>query len=344
MSFFTQPLQVSTLSLQGRVFIAPLAGITDQPFRRILQECGASLTFVEMVSATALTYDSQKTWDMMKRHEKEEILGLQIFGKNSYEISKSLNLCLEKEFNIYDINMGCPARKVVSAGCGSFLLQNPSLVRDILKNMRLQTKKPLSAKIRAGYTRDQENVELISQIVAEENFDLLTIHGRTRSEGYSLPVNIESIKKGVLSAKNVREIPIIANGDVFSWQDAHYMIENTKADGVMLARGILGNPWLIQEILQQTIENVTLQKWKELVFRHIFYQKEYYGNTEQAAILMRKQLLWYCTGFYGIKALRNKLNNILSLDEAQNLIEDFSSTLPLETIRIHQPHVLSQSI
>jgi tRNA-dihydrouridine synthase B len=238
--------------------------------------------------------------------------------------------------------MGCPARKVVSAGCGSFLLQKPSLVRDILREMRLQTSKPLSAKIRVGYTRDQENGEIIARMIAEENFDLLTIHGRTRSEGYNIPVNTESIYKSILSAKKVKEIPIIANGDVFSWQDALLMIEKTKADGVMLARGILGNPWLIQEILHQKTKEVTLQEWKDLVFKHISYQKEYYGNTEHTAILMRKQLLWYCTGFYGIKALRHKLNHILSLEEAQGLIEDFSNTLTLDTIRTTQPHVLSK--
>ena len=324
-----KPISIKSLKLKNRAILAPLAGVSDIPFRRICQEHGAALTFVEMLSAKAINYKNQKTFEMMARHKSESLLGVQLTGANQGDIESAVSTLNSMDFDIIDINMGCPVKKVTKSGCGSALLLDLKKMSHILERARASTNKPLSAKIRIGYSHDIKNVEESSGLITKHGLDMLTIHGRLRSDNYSVPCKHAEIRKGLKTSRNLsQDIVCIGNGDIFRYEDAAKMIENTDCDGVMVSRGALGNPWLFKELISGNTYNPRLYEWYDTVLNHIAYQKEYYGDTELAAILMRKHLLWYAKGFPGSKTLKTKLCHIKSIESAQAIIHSFYESLP----------------
>lgn len=333
-SFFNQPIQLGSLKLKNRVFLAPLAGVSDIPFRRIAQEMGAGLTYVEMLSATAISYKNKKTFDMMARHSSESILGVQVTGPDAEQVAHAVSVLDKQGFDTIDINMGCPVRKVVNAGCGSAILKDPERISQTVKLAREATTKPLSAKFRLGYTREHINVEETTNRVLSEQVDMFTIHGRTRSESYSTPCDLHGIQLSMqAAAKTPSKVIKVGNGDIFDFHFAEKMQQETGCDAIMISRGALGNPWIFKEILEGKSYQPTFSEWYEVLLRHIAYQEEHYGKTKISAILARKHLLWYTKGFPQSKALRDVLNKVEDLEQAKELLKDYAKKIAPHYIR-----------
>ena len=328
-NFFNQPIQIGNLSVKNRAFLAPLAGVSDIPFRRICQELGAGLTYVEMLSSVAIKYNSKRTFEMMDRHKSESILGVQVTGGNAEDVALAVGVLDKKGFDTIDINMGCPVRKVVNGGCGSAILKDPERISKTMALCRNTTKLPLSAKIRLGYTREDVNVlNSVSRII-NEAADMVTIHGRTRSESYSTPCDLSGIQSGLQVAIQEKSQAIkVGNGDVFGYKSALKMQQETACDAVMVSRGALGNPWVFKEIILEEEIQPTFEEWLDVVLRHIDYQKEYFGSSKLAAILMRKHLLWYAKGFPNSKIARQSFNQVESLEEASDVLLQLKKEIP----------------
>lgn len=337
--FFSRPLKIGALQLKNRVLLAPLAGVTDIPFRRICQEQGAGLTYVEMLSATAIRYKNKRTYEMMARHPQENILGVQVTGSSAEDVAYAIEQLDAAGFETIDINMGCPVKKVTGAGCGSAILKDPVRVQKTVELARQNTSLPLSAKIRLGFTRENVNVTDTTSRITLSAADMVTIHGRTRSESYSTPVDRAGVREGIQAAiaaalGHGRTPPVtIGNGDIFDLASAQRMQQDTGCDGVMVSRGALGNPWIFREILNEQTFYPSFAEWLDLVMRHLDYHEAHYGETLTAAALMRKHLLWYAKGYPGIKALREHLNRVESLDSARTILRQYASSISADTPR-----------
>lgn len=311
------------------VMLAPLAGVSDHPFRRICQENGADLTYVEMISATALLHDSPRTLRMLERHPSEPRLGVQITGKSALETAEAIARLDGMDFDTIDINMGCPVKKVVKTGCGSAILKDVDRVYETVSLARKATKKPLSAKIRLGWDQSSANGVAIAEAIAQGGADWVTVHGRTRACDYSAPVQLSAMAQ-ICEAVS---IPVIGNGNLFSPQDVHFMRERTGVQGVMISRGALGNPFLFNQI--RGLVPVSLRVWYDVVSRHLDYQQRAYGDRGMAAICMRKHLLWYTKGWSGGKRVREAINQTDSLAAAREVLDQFFRELePLNPDRI----------
>jgi tRNA-dihydrouridine synthase B len=329
---FSTPLKVGRLAIKNRVLLAPLAGVSDVPFRRICQDLGAGLTYVEMLSATAIRYKNKRTFEMMARHPKEDVLGVQVTGSSAEDVAHAIEQLDALGFDTIDINMGCPVKKVTGAGCGSAILKDPARVQRTVELARSSTSLPLSAKIRLGFTRDAVNVTDTTSRITLAAADMVTIHGRTRSESYSTAVDCEGVRRGIQSALTAardahKAAPVtVGNGDIFDLASALRMQRETGCDAVMVSRGALGNPWIFKEICEEKTHNPSFKEWLDLVLRHIDYHEQHYGKTTTAAVLMRKHLLWYAKGFPGIKSLRDHLNRVESLSTARDILTDFAKS------------------
>jgi tRNA-dihydrouridine synthase B len=286
-----------------------------------------------MLSAVAIKYKSKRTFQMMERHKSEQTLGVQVTGPSAEDVSAAVAVLDKEGFETIDINMGCPVRKVVSAGCGSAILKDPERLTQTVLQCRAITQKPLSAKFRLGYTRDHINVDNTVERVVAANLDMFAIHGRTRSESYSTPCDLAGIKAGIDAAAQHKNVVKIGNGDIFCFQSAQKMQQETGCDVVMVSRGALGNPWIFPEITSGKSLQPSIEEWLDVVSRHLSYQEEYFGNTKLAAILMRKHLLWYAKGFPNSKGARNILNQVESIEQAKEVLSNFKKEMPAHFIR-----------
>lgn len=329
-----RPLAWGRLTLRNRVLMAPLAGVTDTPFRRICADYGAALTYVEMLVAVAVIYKSKRTWEMMKRHPSEPCLGVQLTGRNVEEVVKAAVLLDREGFETIDINMGCPVRKVVHSGSGSAFLKDPQRISDTLAGVKGVVTRPLSAKCRIGFTQASLNITDVAPRIVAAGCDALTIHGRTRDCTYAAPVQYPIIRAGVEAARATNAaIPVIGNGNVFDHRTAALMIERTGVDGVMVSRGALGNPWIFTELTDPSFRQPTVCEWLDGVLRHFDYHKEYYGDTEFSARLMRKHLIWYANGFPYCAALRGFFNTVSSLADAKTELTRYAARQPADLRR-----------
>jgi len=311
------------LGLPGSpVLLAPLAGVSDHPFRRICSRFGASLTYVEMLSATALLFESPRTYAMMRRHAAETRLGVQITGKSADEVARAVEILGRLSFETIDINMGCPVAKVVKVGCGSAILRDPERVYQTVRLATQATDKPLSVKIRLGWDKGSMTAFEVGDAAAKGGAAWLTVHGRRRCDDYATPVDLERIEQ----LKKRLPIPVIGNGNIFSRADAQTMRAFTGVDGVMVSRGALGNPWIFREIQTGEAE-VSLAEWRRTVVEHLDWQAEEYGVAGHGAVCMRKHLLWYVKGWPGAKRLREQLSQCVSLAAAREAIEAFADEM-----------------
>jgi tRNA-dihydrouridine synthase B len=319
-------ITIKNLTIENPIILAPLCGITDSPFRRVCHDMGAGLSFVEMISSTAVQYNSQKTFQMMEKHPSEKNVGIQFTARFPEELQYAINAVQDRNFTIIDLNMGCPAKKVVKTGGGSAILKNPDKIYNHVKIARQTTSKPLSVKIRAGWDRNSININETSKAIEEAGADLITIHGRTREDTYAVENNLIWIKQ----VKDNVSIPVIGNGDLFSVKDVLMMRRQTGIDGVMLARGILGNPFLFKALTLNMDEDYipTIQQWKEVVFKHLDYFEDFYGNDPAKVVKMRKHLLWYCKGWRDIKKIKVVLSQITDLNDARRIIDEYVKTYP----------------
>jgi tRNA-dihydrouridine synthase B len=329
------------------VILAPLAGVSDHPFRRLCQRYGADLTYVEMISATALLHHSARTLHMLKRHPSEPILGVQLTGRTAEEVGQATAFLNQLNFETIDLNMGCPVQKVVKSGCGSAILKDPQRVYDTVKKAVENSSVPVSAKIRLGWDHTCKNAIENAQAIEAAGAKWVTVHGRTRSDDYSAPVDLEFIAE----IKRSVGIPVIGNGNIFRRDDALLMKERAQVDGLMVSRGALGNPWLFSELknLHNLHDNeskpilaLALSEWLSGVCDHIQWHLEEYGATGLGAITMRKHLLWYMKGWPSGKTIKEILNKIDDLTLAMDEIKAYAQTL--ETSHPHACRVLHEGI
>jgi len=304
------------------VILAPLAGVSDHPFRRSCARHGADLTYVEMISATAMLYESKRTFDMLKRHESESILGVQITGKTAEEVGRAVEMLDKMPFDTIDINMGCPVNKVVKSGCGSGILKDPNRVFETTKAAREATAKPLSVKIRLGWDRSTVTWPEVLDAAEQGGAEWITIHGRLRSDDYGTPVNLDAMA----DLKRKARIPVIGNGNVFSQNDAFYMRERSGVDGVMVSRGALGNPWVFNAIKNNETP-VSVDDWETTVLEHLAWQQSEYGDVGSGAVCMRKHLLWYAKGWPAGKKLREAISQTGKISDCYELVRGFANEL-----------------
>ncbi len=305
------------------LFLAPLAGVSDHPFRRVCVAQGAGLAYVEMISATALLYESQRTFAMLLRHESESKLGVQITGPSADQVGRAV-AAMEKmgRFDTFDINMGCPVKKVVKTGCGSAILRDPERVFATVKAAVEATDKPVSAKIRLGWDKQSKNGTEVADAIAKAGAAWITVHGRTRADDYGEPVDLAGIRE----IKDAVNIPLIGNGNLFEPADLQRMQDLSGVDGFMISRGALGNPWLFRDITQGQ-RPLHIDEWEEDVLQHLAWQREEYGEQPGAAVCMRKHLLWYAKGWNGVRSFREAVNQAESLEAAGKLVAEFAASL-----------------
>ena len=313
-------LKIGNVELENRYILGPMAGVTDLPFRLLCREQGAGLLCMEMVSAKAIMYNNRNTEQLLTIHPDERPVSLQLFGSDPKIMSEMAKRIEERPFAILDINMGCPVPKVVKNGEGSALMKDPKLVYEIVSSMVKAIEKPVTVKIRKGFDDDHVNAVEIARIIEEAGAAAVAVHGRTREQYYSGKADWDIIRQ----VKEAVSIPVIGNGDVTSPERAEELVRRTGCDGVMIARGAQGNPWIFSEMITYEETGVVpprpgKEELKEMMLRHARLQLEYKG--EYSGIReMRKHVAWYTKGIPGAARLREKINAVESLGELENLL------------------------
>ena len=314
-------LQIGNVSLDNNVILAPMAGVSDLPFRLLCREMGAGLVCMEMVSAKAILYNNKNTDSLMEIHPEEVPVSLQLFGSDPDIISEQAKRIEERPFAILDINMGCPVPKVVNNGEGSALMKNPKLVEEILTKLVKAVNKPVTVKIRKGFNDESVNAVEIAKIAEGCGVAAVAVHGRTREQYYSGKADWEIISR----VKEAVSIPVIGNGDVDSPQAAKALLEQTGCDGVMIGRAAQGNPWIFRDVVS-FLENGTIpaapanREKRELILRHAALQLEYKGEYTGVRE-MRKHLSWYTVGMPHSARFRQTINTMESMDELVRGVE-----------------------
>lgn len=313
-------MRIGNVELNNPYILAPMAGVTDLPFRILCMEQGAGLVCMEMISAKALQYKNKNTKELLSIHPKEYPVSLQLFGAEPKIISEQARRIEELPFQILDINMGCPVPKVVKNGEGSALMKNPKLVYKIVCETVKAVRKPVTVKIRKGFDHNSVNAVEIAKVVEEAGGAAVAVHGRTREEYYSGQADWEIIRQ----VKEAVSIPVIGNGDVDSCEKAASMMRETGCDGVMVGRGARGNPWIFAELLEYDRSGVVPERpdmavIRETMLRHarlqLKFKGEYIGIRE-----MRKHVAWYTKGMKGAVKLRARINQIESYQELEELL------------------------
>ncbi len=301
------------LGFENKLFLAPLAGITDRSFRTLCQKQGASLVYSEMISAKGLVYQDRGTERLLKIGDDENRVGFQLFGSEPEIMARAVVMLEERKNVLIDVNMGCPVPKIVRNGEGSALLKNPELIYKIIRAMVVETDKPITAKIRIGWDDSSLNYLETSRAIQEAGADAIAVHGRTRTQMYTGKSDREAIKE----IKQNLSIPVIGNGDVMSYSDAEKMIEETGCDYVMIARGALGNPWIFN---QNVDGKIPLQDRVSAMKEHLDMLIQDKG--ERVAVCeMRKHTGWYLKGISGVSKIRNQINSVSNRDEYLKLLE-----------------------
>lgn len=315
-------LKIGNVELENSYILAPMAGVTDLPFRLLCREQGAGLLCMEMVSAKAIQYNNKNTKALLEIHPAEPPVSLQLFGSEPDVISEIAKRIEELPFSILDINMGCPVPKIVKNGEGSALMKNPKLVHEIVSKTVKAIQKPVTVKIRKGFDDSCINAVEIAKIIEDAGAKAVAVHARTREQFYSGKADWDIIRQ----VKEAVSIPVIGNGDVTSGADAIAMKEQTGCDGVMIGRGAQGNPWIFSELLEyertgEMPERPSLEELKQMIYRHaklqLEYKGEYLGIRE-----MRKHVSWYTTGLPNSARLRGAINAVESFEELGELLEN----------------------
>lgn len=317
-------MKIGNIEIENYLALGPMAGVTDLPFRLLCKEMGCNMLYTEMVSAKAILYKNKNTKELLNIDKNEHPVGVQLFGSDPDIMAQIAAQVEEGECDFIDINMGCPVPKIVNNGEGSALLKQPKLVEEILTKMVKAVNKPVTVKIRKGFENGTVYAVEIAKIAESCGVSAIAVHGRTREQYYSGKADWDVIK----DVKKAVKIPVIGNGDIFSAEDAKAMKEYTGCDGLMVARGARGNPWIFREIKEylengNVIDKPKINDIREMIIRHakmlVDYKGEYTGIRE-----MRKHIAWYTAGLPHSAELRRMCNQIETME---NLIETVNAKL-----------------
>ena len=315
-----KPLKIGSVTLPNNLILAPMAGVTDLPFRLLCKEQGAGLLCMEMVSAKAILYKNRNTESLLEIDPRENPVSLQLFGSDPEIISTIAYQIEERPFDILDLNMGCPVPKIVNNGEGSALMKNPKLAGEIIRETVKAIDKPVTVKIRKGFDDEHINAVEMAKIAEDAGAAAVAVHGRTREQFYSGKADWDIIRQ----VKEAVSIPVIGNGDLLTAEDVIAMEEQTGCDGFMIARGAQGNPWIFRQILHyfETGEHLakpTLEEVTQMILRHarmmLEFKGEYIGIRE-----IRKHAAWYTAGYPNSARLRVAINNVESFEALEELL------------------------
>ena len=308
-------LNIGDVTLKNNIILAPMAGVSDLPFRLLCARMGAGMVCMEMVSAKAIMYNNRNTDSLLEIHPDEGCVSLQIFGSDPQIMASQAKRIEERPYDILDINMGCPVPKVVNNGEGSALMKNPVLAGKIVETIVKNTSKPVTVKIRKGFAEGELTAPEIAYIAQESGALAVTVHGRTREQYYSGKADWDAIA----AVKAKVHIPVIGNGDVIDGESAKRMLEQTGCDAVAIGRAAQGNPFIFREVIHfletgEKLPRPSAQELFETVKEHakmqLEYKGEYIGVRE-----MRKHLSWYSSGIPGSARMRGRINEMLTMDD-----------------------------
>lgn len=316
-------MKIGNVELENNVFLAPMAGVTDLPFRLLCKEMGCGLVYSEMVSAKGILYDNKNTTELLTVEPRERPTAIQLFGSDPKILGEMGKKIEAYPIDIIDVNMGCPAPKIVKNGEGSAITKNPQLVGEIVRALVEGQKKPVTIKFRKGFDDDHINAPEIARIAEANGAAAVAVHGRTREQYYSGKADWDIIRQ----VKAAVSIPVIGNGDVFSPEDGQNLLEYTGCDAIMIGRGAQGNPWIFKRIIHylqtgELLPEPSAEERVEKALRHgemlIAFKGEYIGVRE-----MRKHMGWYMKGLHGAAEVRGKLNYAETMGEMESLLRGY---------------------
>ena len=318
-------LQIGNVTLKNNLILAPMAGVTDLPFRLLCKEQGAGLLCMEMVSAKAILYKNKNTEELLTIDSRENPVSLQLFGSDPDIISEIAKQIEDRPFDILDINMGCPVPKVVNNGDGSALMKNPKLAGEIIEKTVRAIKKPVTVKIRKGFDEDHVNAVEMAHIAEESGAAAVAVHGRTREQFYSGKADWDIIRQ----VKERVSIPVIGNGDLLTAENVIAMEKQTGCDGFMIARGAEGNPWIFRQILHyfetgEQLPKPDFSEMTEMLLRHAKMQLEFKGEYTGIREI-RKHAAWYTAGYKNSSKLRGRINEVENYEQLEALFREVQS-------------------
>lgn len=315
-------LRIGDVTFDNNLILAPMAGVTDLPFRFLCREQGCGLAVTEMVSAKAILYKNRNTNELLKVADGEGPVGVQLFGSDPRIMADMAALVESGPFAFIDVNMGCPVPKIVNNGEGSALMKDIKLAECILSSMVKAVKKPVTVKFRKGFAENHSNAVEFARMAESCGVAAVTVHGRTREQYYSGTADWDIIKK----VKEAVTIPVIGNGDVFRPEDARAMLDVTGCDGVMIARGAKGNPWIFSRTLHyletgELLSGPSPEEICQMIIRHGNLQMEHKGEAV-AMREMRKHMAWYTAGLPNSAKLRNDINQVETIEELKQFVTE----------------------